>query len=275
MIDMNQIAGEYDLLFITLDTLRFDVAQRAYQACRIPVLSQLLPSSGWERRHSPANFTYAAHHAFFAGFLPTPAAPGPHPRLMAVDFPGSETITKHTLTFNSPNIVQGFEQLGYETICIGGVGFFAKTSPLGATLPGLFRQSYWSESMSVVCPQSTENQVALAVDLLNQLDSDQRVFLFVNISAIHQPNCGYMQGAREECPDTQQAALEYVDRSLPPLLESMRSRAPVFGIICSDHGTTYGENGYTGHRLNHPMVNDVPYTDFVLRQSRASHSAEA
>jgi len=43
----------------------------------------MLPASGWERRHSPASFTYAAHQAFFAGFLPTPASPGPHPRLFA------------------------------------------------------------------------------------------------------------------------------------------------------------------------------------------------
>ncbi len=59
----------------------------------------------WERRHTPASFTYAAHHAFFAGFLPTPVAPGPHPRLFAAAFPGSETAAADTWVFDAPDLV--------------------------------------------------------------------------------------------------------------------------------------------------------------------------
>jgi hypothetical protein len=35
-------------------------------------------------------------------------------------------------------------------------------------------------------------------------------------------------------------------------------------IICSDHGTAYGEDGYWGHRVSHPVVWDVPYAEFIL-----------
>ena len=34
--------------------------------------------------------------------------------------------------------------------------------------------------------------------------------------------------------------------------------------MCSDHGTAYGEDGYWGHRLSHPVVWTVPYAEFAL-----------
>jgi hypothetical protein len=48
------------------------------------------------------------------------------------------------------------------------------------------------------------------------------------------------------------------------LFAALRRRAPVFAIICSDHGTAYGEAGYHGHRLAHPVVWTVPYAEFVF-----------
>ncbi len=83
MFKMQEIVGTYDILLITLDTLRYDVAQDMWREGRTPFLASLLPPRGWEARHTPGSFTYAAHHAFFAGFLPTPAEPGVHPRLFA------------------------------------------------------------------------------------------------------------------------------------------------------------------------------------------------
>ena len=68
--DMHAIVGSHDIVFITLDTLRYDVAQALFEAGELPVLGRFLPATGWEQRHSPATFTYAAHQAFFAGFLP-------------------------------------------------------------------------------------------------------------------------------------------------------------------------------------------------------------
>ncbi|RYZ80354.1 MAG: metalloenzyme domain-containing protein, partial [Proteobacteria bacterium] len=38
-------------------------------------------------------------------------------------------------------------------------------------------------------------------------------------------------------------------------------------VICSDHGTTYGEDGFHGHRVAHPQVWNVPYAEFVLTQT--------
>ncbi len=251
-------------LFITLDTLRYDVAMSAWQQGQTPVLGAYLPATGWERRHSPGSFTYAAHHAFFAGFLPTPVAPGKHPRRFAATFSGSETTTAETICFDTPDIVSGFATAGYTTICIGGVGFFNRLTSLGSVLPRLFQHAYWSPRLGVTDPDSTENQVAHAIETIAQISTGQPLFLFLNVSALHQPNYFYLEGATEDSPATQQAALAYVDTQLSPLFATFRERGPTFAIVCADHGTAYGEDGYVGHRLAHPTVWDVPYAEFYL-----------
>ena len=257
--------GNCDLLLMTLDTLRYDVAVAALQENQTPFLAAQLPEGRWELRHSPGSFTFAAHQAFFAGFLPTPASPGPHPRLFAVKFPGSETIGAQTTVFDTPDIVTGMASRGYHTICIGGVGFFNKCSPLGNVLPGLFDESHWSVELGVTEPNSMDNQVQLAVDRLRAQPIDRRLFLFINVSALHQPNCFYLPEAKVDSPRTQQAALAYVDSCLPALWSALRQRGRTFCIVTSDHGTAYGEDGYTGHRLAHPVVWNVPYAQFWLQ----------
>src|SRR5258708_17428900 len=81
MLNANELIGTHDVLLVTLDTLRYDVAQEALRQGRTPNLAAVLPGGRWEKRHTPGSFTYAAHQAFFAGFLPTPARAGKHPRL--------------------------------------------------------------------------------------------------------------------------------------------------------------------------------------------------
>ena len=264
MLNARAIVGTHDILLMTLDTLRYDVARDTLAAGRTPNLAELLPEGRWEMRHSPGSFTYAAHQAFFAGFLPTPAAPGQHPRLFAARFAGSETTTDSTFVFDAPDIVTGLAQLGYHTACIGGVGFFNKQTPLSRALPSLFAESHWEPRLGVTDPRSTEHQVRLAVSILERMPRDRRIFLFINVSALHQPNRFYLPGATEDTLASHAAALAYVDSQLPPLFDVLRERGPALAIVCSDHGTAYGEDGYAGHRLAHPVVWTVPYTEFLL-----------
>lgn len=257
-------AGRHDLLIVTLDTLRYDVARDLAAAGRTPNLCALLPGGAWEERHAPGSFTYASHHAIFAGFFPTPARPGRHPRPFAMRFEGSETTTGETCVLDAPDLVTGLRALGYHAACIGGTGFFNKQNPLGRVLPALFDESHWSPALGVTDPRSTENQVALAVDVLARAGSGRRVFLFLNVSALHQPNRCYLPGATMDSIESHAAALEYVDRSLPPLFAALSRRGDTFCVVCSDHGTAYGEDGYRGHRLAHPAVWNVPYAQFIL-----------
>jgi len=264
-LDMNRVVGEWDLLFVTLDTLRYDVAAELAAAGRTPHLARALPGGAWERRHTPASFTYAAHQAFFAGFLPTPVTPGPHPRLFAAHFPGSETVGDGTWVFDAPDLVTGLAAAGYHTACVGGVGFFNKLSPLGSALPGLFAESHWEPAFGVTSPASLPAQLERIAGVVSSAPAQRPLLLFLNVSALHQPNCHYLPGSTEDSRASHAAALEYVDRHIGRLfaLATARGRR-CFTIICSDHGTAYGEDGHTGHRIGHEVVWTVPYAEFVL-----------
>lgn len=260
--NMNALIGHQDVVIITLDTLRYDVAQAAFLAGRLPTLGAWLPPSGWSLRHSPGSFTFATHQAILAGFFPTPAGPGPHPRPLALSFAGSETITPATCCFDAPSLPAGFAARGYHTLCIGGVGFFNPGTPLGRVLPGLFQESHWQPAFGVTDPLSTDHQVALACQRLAEVP--QRLFLLLNVSALHQPNRHYLPGCEADCPASQAAALGYVDGALAPLFPALARRGGAWVVVCSDHGTAYGEDGYQGHRLAHPVVWNVPYADFLV-----------
>ncbi len=263
--DMNAVVGSHDIVFITLDTLRYDVAQSEFERGQLPVFQSLLPPTGWERRHTPGSFTYAAHHAFFAGFLPTPVDAGPHDRLFATAFVGSQTTAPTTFVCDQADIVGGLAAAGYQTVCIGGVGFFNRQTALSRVLPDLFTESHWSPSMGVGARHSTERQVDLACRRLRELSG--RVLLFINVSALHRPNRSHLPGATSDSIASQAAALRYVDGALGPLWSACRQRAPTFVIVCSDHGSAYGDDGYQGHRLAHDCVWTVPYAHFFLERA--------
>lgn len=270
--DMNEIVGSHDILLVTLDTLRHDVAAELAATGRTPNLARLLPGGRWEERHAPGSFTYASHQAIFAGFLPTPAAPGPHPRLFAARFAGSETTAGGTFVYDTPDLVSGLAKEGYRTVCIGGVGFFNGRGPLGSVLPGMFQESHWEPEFGVASPTSFEAQVARAEDVVRELPDEQRLFLFVNVAALHQPNWFHLPGATPADGDsraTHAAALEYVDRHIGRLFAAASSRRRCFAVVCSDHGTAYGDDGYTGHRIGHPSVWTVPYAHFLLDHTPA------
>ncbi|MFJ4769980.1 STM4013/SEN3800 family hydrolase [Streptomyces uncialis] len=269
---MNAVVGRDDLLLVTLDTLRYDVAVELAQAGRLPNLARHLPGGGWEKRHAPGSFTYASHQAMFAGFLPTPASPGPHPRLFAARFAGSETTERRTYVYDTPDLVSGLARDGYRTVCVGGVGFFNKRGALGDVLPGMFQESHWEPGFGVASPSSFEEQVACAERVVAGLPPERRLFLFLNVSALHQPNWFHLPGATRAAGDsrrTHAAALEYVDLHIGRLFAAMSSRRRCFAIVCSDHGTAYGDDGFTGHRLGHDVVWTVPYAHFFLDPTEA------
>src|SRR5688572_28790849 len=177
-INMKEVVQHMHVLFVTLDSLRYDVAAALFSESRTPHFQRYC-STGWQKCHSPGNFTYAAHHAFFAGFLPTPASNAKAPRLFAARFAGSETTGAHTQVFETPDIVSGFAGLGFRTICIGGVGFFNKQTALGEVLPSFFQESYWQPSYGVTDPHSTRNQFEKAVQLVTTVQ--EQLFMFINV----------------------------------------------------------------------------------------------
>jgi hypothetical protein len=261
---MQSLIGKADLYFIVLDSLRYDAAIEALREGMTPAIQQHLPSGEWEKRLSPACFTWPAHHAFFSGFLPVPVEPGIHPRLFAAGFSGSETIRESTFTFSEAHLPAALAARGYRTVCIGGVGFFHKTNELSSVLPGYFQESYWEPRFGVTSPESPKHQINLALQILNDTRPDQKLFLFINISAIHQPSRIFSPEESSDSVRTQKAALAAVDRQLNRLFDALKKRGESLVILTSDHGTAFGEDGYEGHRHPHPVVMTVPYAHFTV-----------
>jgi hypothetical protein len=265
MTDARELIGTADVLMVTFDSLRYDVACTALAGGATPSLAAVLPEGRWEQRRTPGSFTLPAHLSFFSGFLPVPLDAQRRGRLFACQGRWGKTVTETTYVFDDvPNIVEGLGRLGYRTICIGGVGFFSKTTELGRVLPGMFQDSYWSPDTGVNNPASTELQVDLAEKVLAGTPPEQRVFLFVNVSATHEPHHMYLPGAGEDSIDSQAAALAYADRHVGRLMTMMRERGRCLAILCADHGTAFGEDGYWGHGVPHPVVWTVPYAELVL-----------
>ena len=173
--------------------------------------------------------------------------------------------------FDTPDIVSGLAGRGYHTICIGGVGFFNKTSPLGGVLPSLFAESHWHDGIGVTSPTSTEQQVALAQQRLGALPADKRAFLFINVSALHQPNCYYRaRRQRTTAAKPWRRRWHMSTRICHASSQPWRGGRRLLAILCSDHGTAYGDDGYHGHRLAHPCVFEVPYAEFTVARGSGS-----
>ncbi|WP_344835270.1 STM4013/SEN3800 family hydrolase [Actinocorallia longicatena] len=254
---MNEIIGSHDVVLVTLDTLRYDVAVALAAAGRTPELARRFT---WEKRHAPGSFTYASHLAMLGGFLPTPAAPGPHPREFAAAFPGSATTSPSTWTYDAPDLPSGLRAAGYRTACVGGVGFFNGLTALGSVIPSMFDEAHWEPGFGVTAPAGIDAQVARVGEIVAK--ADRPLFLLLNVATLHQPNHFYLEGASGDTLETHAAALEYADARLGELFAALRR--PSYVIVCSDHGTAYGEDGHVGHRIGHEAVWTVPYGEFVI-----------
>lgn len=264
-IDMNEIVGQSDILFICLDTLRYDIAKREEENNNTPNLNQY---GKWQKCNAPGNFTYPSHHAMFAGFLPSKIENKSifdrEILFFQKDMGLGRKPPENSFAFEGATFIQGLEKVGYETICIGGVGFFNKRTDIGKVFPSMFKQSYWNPSFSCSVKESAENQIDFAIKKLKELETGKRLFMYINIDAIHYPNYFYLEGAKEDDIDTHAAALRYVDSCLPKLFSAFKERNKTFVIACSDHGTCYGEDGYIFHGFNNDIINTVPYKHFIL-----------
>lgn len=265
-IDMTQVVGASDILFVCLDTLRYDVAVSEEASGGTPVLNQY---GQWQKCQAPGNFTYPSHHAMFAGFLPCQYDAKSVADRELLFFPKAIGLGRKTperaYGFSGSTIMEGLEKDGYDTWCVGGVAFFDKRSDLGRVFPSYFQKSYWNPSFGCPVKDSTKNQVDFILRKLAEADAERHIFLYLNVDAIHYPNYFYLEGASNDSIQSHAAALRYVDGELGRLFtEWKRQRGSTFVICCSDHGTCYGEDGCLFHGVNHPAVNTIPYKHFFL-----------
>ena len=265
-VDMNRVVGSCDILFVCLDTLRYDVAVQEEKAGSTPVLNRY---GLWEKCQAPGNFTYPSHHAMFAGFLPCRYDAKNLADREMLFFPKAIGLGKKTpegaYGFSGSTIMEGLAKDGYDTWCVGGVSFFDKRSDIGKVFPGFFKKSYWNPSFGCPIKDSTKNQVDFILKKMKAAEKETHIFLYLNVDAIHYPNYFYLDGASHDDMASHAAALRYVDGELGRLFDGWKERrGDTFVICCSDHGTCYGEDGCQFHGIRHPAVDTIPYKHFFL-----------
>lgn len=268
LLDMNEVVGSHDILFVCLDALRYDVALEEQENGGTPCLNEF---GAWEKRGAPGNYTYPSHHAMFTGFLPTAVEPTPMTEKNMLFYPRGTGMSRvappKAFAFEESTFIQGLERVGYETICIGGVSYFSKRSNIGKVFPSMFRQSYWQPRFGCTVKKSPDYQIDKAESILTGIPTEKRVMMYMNICAIHYPNYFYLdEKTKKDSVRSHAAALRYVDERLPRLFDLFRRRGNAFVIVCSDHGSCYPEHdgGYLFHGFNHEAVNTVPYKHFFL-----------
>ena len=266
--DMNEIVGTCHVLFVCIDSLRYDVAKAEQDRGTTPVLNRY---GAWRKCQAPGNFTYPSHQAMFAGFLPVDVGVRDMKQREKLFF--SEDIgmgiraPEGAFSFRGATFVAGLGQVGYETCCIGGLSFFDKRTDIGKVMPSYFKHSYWNPSFGCKVKESAANQIDFAVGKVAEVPQNCLLMMYINISAIHYPNYFYIEGSTRDSVEAHGAALRYVDGELGRLFEAFQNKGDTFVICCSDHGTCYGEDGYWYHGFNHPIVGTVPYKHFILRKS--------
>lgn len=262
---MNEIIGSHHILFICLDSLRYDVAFMEQENNGTPVLNRY---GKWRKCQAPGNFTYPSHQAMFAGFLPIDEGvlnmKNREKLFFSEDIGMGRKAPTNAYNFKGATWIEGLNQEGYETYCIGGVSFFDKRTDIGKVIPSYFTHSYWNPSFGCKVKESPENQVSFALKKLTLTPDNTKIMMYINFSALHYPNYFYVDGITKDCIESQAAGLRYIDSQLDLLFNAFIKKGRTFVICCSDHGTCYGEDGIWYHGVNHPIVNTVPYKHFIL-----------
>jgi len=261
-----------NIAIITLDSLRFDVAE----AAATPNFRQLIALAGlpnWVRVGCHGTYTLPSHIAMFAnGYLPNrnePDVPGPYNsdkvrlfRVVLNELPNTKIV--YPTSPNYPNIVRGFAGIGYRTVAVGGVGWFRNDVPTSSFWErDFFDEVYWNTGFHEAVAESFENQINLC-HILHLGDSAIPLFFFLNVASTHFPyrvaevDNGLIDPKREH----QQDALQYVDSHFPELLDMLPR--PLHLIIFGDHGDCFGEDGKWSHGFFHPKVMEVPMLSLIL-----------
>ena len=261
--------AESNVLFITLDSCRYDTFEATHAAGTIPHLTRVGPL---HQAQAPSYFTYGSHAAFWMGFTPGRAELGEpmlNPKagkLFRMAFSGHLGSADCGFQLHGANVIDGFRRQGYRTIGSGAVDWFDPSSSTGAVLGSPFESFHFAGNT-----WSLASQLSWIEQELTRTPNDQPVFVFLNVGETHVPYwhqdapwprrpspciafggeaCDAVESARR-----QRACLEWVDARLAPLLQRFREGTT---LVCADHGDCWGEDGLWEHGISHPATLTVP-----------------
>ena len=257
------------VLFISLDSCRYDTFSAAYSAGSLPNMQAVAPL---HRAQAPSHFTYGSHAAFWMGFTPGVAdcdQPLINPKagkLFRMAFAGHAGSDRDGFELQGSNVIEGFRKRGYRTIGSGAVDWFNPATPTGSVLGRPFERFHFAGNT-----WSLRQQLTWIETELSTTPSAQPVFLFLNVGETHVPY--WHEGApwpqrpspciafggdacdAEESARRQRACLEWVDQQLADLLMRFSDGTV---LVCADHGDCWGEDGLWEHGISHPATLTVP-----------------
>lgn len=252
-----------NIALITLDSLRYDVAVSTHMPNLSKILNQT-PETFWRLVYAQGTYTLPSHKAMLHhGNLPNnPYSREPlYNRKIQSFFKVNKEIevdikSLYPLPNESSNVVNGFKRLGYDTLGIGGVGWFNTTLPTTSFWKDYyFDKFFWDKSFHELDFNSMSNQIDLMEKEIDK-NSSKPLFFFLNVASTHAP---FMGKGRSRAG--QSGCLSYVDTQIPRMLKALPK--PCHVILTADHGECFSEDGIIGHAFYHPKVMEVPMTHFI------------
>lgn len=254
-----------DLLFVTLDSCRYDV----FAAATAPNLKGV---GSLVRAYSPSHFTFGAHAAFFMGFTPgdpsrrEPFSNSKYGKIFRMTGGGPGGPAQAWIDLAGRNIVDGFRRRGYRAVGTGAVGWFDPATETGRVLTADFERFHYTGGG----PGLRGQREFLLREIGAARAARAPVFAFANLGETHVPywhEGAHWDAAVNPCVPfatdndavesrrRQQACVEWIDREIEPLLAAFSGAAVV---VCSDHGDCWGEDGLWEHGVHHQRTLEVP-----------------
>ena len=175
-----------DVLFISLDSCRYDTFAAARWQGALPHLAAIAPL---HKALAPSYFTYGSHAAFWMGFTPGVIGseePWLNPKagkLFRMAFAGhAGNDGEQSFRLGGANMVEGFRQQGYLTLGSGAVDWFNTASETGAVLAQPFEHFQFAGNT-----WSLQSQLAWLEQRLVEAPVDQPRFVFLNVGETHVP----------------------------------------------------------------------------------------
>ena len=259
-----------DILFVTLDSCRFDTFEKAFDSGLVPNIASIGPL---HKAFSPSYSTYGSHAAFWMGFTPgvvgceSPFLNPKAGKLFRLTYSGFiKNENDQGLLLQGKNIIDGLRNSGYSAIGTGSVEWFNTSTDTGSVLAEPFEHFWFSGNT-----WSLNAQLSWINERLSELPEEKPRFVFLNVGETHVPYwhegaswerwpspCvpfGNEHCSATECFQRQTSCLEWVDRQLATLLDSFQDGTV---LICADHGDCWGEDGLWEHGISHPATLTVP-----------------
>lgn len=274
-----QTHEDLNYVLITLDSCRYDSLIKAHT----PELDRLGKIySAW----SPATYTLPAHVSFFTGILPMVHEEVPYLNRFTKQLfkmhkggaslggeAGSKTLN---LKASKKDMIHGLKQSGFYTVGSGAANWFDKE-----VLVKNFHNFKYLRA------QSAEAQCNYILSKLSQNAVKKRFFSFINFYETHTPYMHYGSDREEYSMNArdhmqfppyedskkrhelgerlhiaQIKAAAHLDSVLGKFLKLLPTNTLV--VLTADHGEAFGEDGYWGHGIYHPLVMNVPMMCFML-----------